>query len=134
MARCCAQLRLLVDDLRKLFVGKTAGKRLFKKVALLLVEPRGKIKMGKTNGQYIAFMEQGKGFQPVSPVVGILQRQYVPQLVFQHSVRGLSRGLWITVPFRLCANADRFFRQGQRALLAGFGAVHAMKEQRTWVA
>ena len=41
---------LLVYYLRKLFVGKAAGKRLFKKIALLLVEPRGKIKVGKADG------------------------------------------------------------------------------------
>ena len=41
---------LFIYYLRKLFVGKAGQKRLFKKIALLLLEPRGKIKVGKANG------------------------------------------------------------------------------------
>ena len=101
--------------MRKLGIGKTAGKRLFKKIALVLAEPRGKIKVGKTNMQRMAIVPQGERFQPVSPVVGFLQSQYVPQLVFQHSVRGLSIGLWITVPW-VCSAGRPVFLAGPTSL------------------
>ena len=115
MAQCWAVGGLLIYDVRKLFIGKTAGKRLFKKIALVLAEPRGKIKVGKTNMQRKTIVSQGKGFQPVPPVVGFLQSQYVPQLVFQHSVRGLSIGLWITVP-SVCIAERPVFLAGPTSL------------------
>ena len=62
-------------------------------------------------------MAQGKGFQPVSPVVGLLLRQYVPQLVFQHSVCGLSIGLWITVPSGALRQDMSAFQAGPTGLV-----------------
>ena len=114
MPQCRTKCGLLINNVRKLCVGKTAGKRLFKKIALVLAEPRGKIKVGKTNMQRMAIVPQGKGFQPFSLVFGFLQRQYVPQLVFQHSVRGLSIGLWITVPSSCSVRKTGFFGRANK--------------------
>ena len=78
---------------------KVVVEGLFKGGALVAAEPCREIHVRKNHPQSVLFLAQCKAVQPGGfPRDGLMLRQYVPQLVFQHSSMfsaRTGRALWI---------------------------------------